>query len=93
MAPLPFAAHGMHHLCAGRHRQLRLAPVRYTSGKSETAAQSSGIKIPKSIEDVDNGKILGFGADLSEDHPVSIRRQTIDHSAAVWSHLGICCGL
>ena len=29
------------------------------------------IKVPKSIHDVDNGKILGFGADLSEDHPVS----------------------
>lgn len=27
------------------------------------------IKTPKSIEEVDNGKILGFGADLAEDHP------------------------
>jgi phenylalanine-4-hydroxylase len=25
--------------------------------------------IPRRLEDVDNGKILGFGADLSEDHP------------------------
>jgi hypothetical protein len=28
------------------------------------------IRVPESIHDVDNGKILGFGADLSEDHPV-----------------------
>lgn len=26
--------------------------------------------IPRSIKEVDNGKILGFGADLAEDHPV-----------------------
>jgi phenylalanine-4-hydroxylase len=46
----------------------RISPVKYTSGKSEIAAQTS-VKVPRSIEDVDNGKILGFGADLSEDHP------------------------
>lgn len=27
-------------------------------------------KIPKSLSEVDSGKILGFGADLAEDHPV-----------------------
>jgi len=27
------------------------------------------MRIPKSIEDVDNGKILGFGAELGEEHP------------------------
>jgi len=27
------------------------------------------LAIPRGIEDVDNGRILGFGADLAEDHP------------------------
>lgn len=31
---------------------------------------NDGIKIPTSLHEVDNGKILGFGADLAEDHPV-----------------------
>lgn len=29
------------------------------------------VPVPRSLEEVDNGRILGFGADLSEDHPVS----------------------
>jgi hypothetical protein len=29
------------------------------------------LKVPRSIHDVDNGKILGFGEGLAEDHPVS----------------------
>lgn len=33
-------------------------------------SHSDGIKIPMSLHEVDNGKILGFGADLAEDHPV-----------------------
>jgi hypothetical protein len=38
---------------------------------SSTSSSAPGvIKIPRSIHEVDNGKILGFGADLSEDHPV-----------------------
>lgn len=32
----------------------------------------ASLRIPKSIAEVDNGKILGFGADLAEDHPVGI---------------------
>ena len=28
------------------------------------------IRVPLSLREVDNGKILGFGADLAEDHPV-----------------------
>lgn len=31
--------------------------------------------MPRSIHDVDNGKILGFGAELAEDHPVSGQQQ------------------
>ena len=34
-------------------------------------ADTEVIRVPNSIHDVDNGKILGFGADLAEDHPVS----------------------
>ena len=26
--------------------------------------------MPRCLADIDNGKILGFGADLAEDHPV-----------------------
>ncbi|KAI8464705.1 MAG: aromatic amino acid hydroxylase [Monoraphidium minutum] len=33
------------------------------------AAPPPLVCVPRSICDVDNGKILGFGADLSEDHP------------------------
>ncbi|KAF6264826.1 Biopterin-dependent aromatic amino acid hydroxylase-domain-containing protein [Scenedesmus sp. NREL 46B-D3] len=48
-----------------------------TNSSSSTASTPSRtissapslIKIPRSIHEVDNGKILGFGADLSEDHP------------------------
>lgn len=29
------------------------------------------IKVPESIQEVDNGHTVGFGADLAEDHPVS----------------------
>lgn len=36
-----------------------------------TRSDQSQLKLPHSLEEVDNGKILGFGADLSEDHPVS----------------------
>lgn len=32
-------------------------------------AVADAIRIPKSIHDVDNGKILGFGGDLSDEHP------------------------
>jgi hypothetical protein len=40
--------------------------------QSPAAAEAAPaiIKVPTSIHEVDNGKILGFGADLSEDHPV-----------------------
>lgn len=29
-----------------------------------------GLRIPRCLAEIDNGKILGFGADLAEDHPV-----------------------
>lgn len=62
---------------------MAFSPGFKSDGRSDSAAaqtqvmQQAGadkagtIVIPKSIHDVDNGKILGFGADLAEDHPVS----------------------
>jgi hypothetical protein len=38
-------------------------------GQQQPAAPPELIRVPKSIHEVDNGKILGFGADLAEDHP------------------------
>ena len=37
-----------------------------------TAPVPASIKIPRSLREVDNGKILGFGADLAADHPVKL---------------------
>lgn len=42
-------------------------PPSHTSGLEEV------IITPKSIHDVDNGRLLGFGADLAADHPVSAK--------------------
>lgn len=47
-------------------RNLRLV-VSQAGGTAITKA--SRLAIPKSISEVDNGVILGFGADLTEDHP------------------------
>jgi hypothetical protein len=33
-------------------------------------AELQASRIPRSLECIDNGKILGFGAGLAEDHPV-----------------------
>ncbi|KAK9823527.1 hypothetical protein WJX72_003415 [[Myrmecia] bisecta] len=51
---------------------VRRGPICYVQGSaSDTAAQPavSEVRIPSSLREVDNGKILGFGAELSEDHP------------------------
>mmetsp|Transcript_228 Transcript_228/g.361 ORF Transcript_228/g.361 Transcript_228/m.361 type:complete len:350 (+) Transcript_228:198-1247(+) len=40
-----------------------------TAPGNSAAVVPSHIKVPRSIADVDNGKILGFGANLAEDHP------------------------
>ena len=37
--------------------------------ESEKQQEAEERRMPRSIHDVDNGKILGFDADLSEDHP------------------------
>jgi hypothetical protein len=35
----------------------------------QAAQQPAPLHIPRSLAEVDNGKVLGFGADLAEDHP------------------------
>lgn len=50
-------------------RQRRGVDVRAQSGSSAPPAASAALPIPRSIAEVDNGKILGFGEDLGEDHP------------------------
>lgn len=35
----------------------------------EPKVQTEVRRVPQSLEEVDNGQILGFGADLAEDHP------------------------
>lgn len=40
-----------------------------SSSATAAAAPQQLVRVPRSIADVDNGKILGFGADLSPDHP------------------------
>lgn len=42
---------------------------------AQPADGTAVIRVPRSIHDVDNGKILGFGADLAEDHPVGAGTQ------------------
>lgn len=50
---------------------LRFAAVS-TAEKEREADKTSTPPIPSSIHDISNGDhILGFGADLTEDHPVS----------------------
>lgn len=54
---------------------------------AEAASQPAGVPRPQSIHDISNGNILGFGADLAEDHPgyhdaeYKRRRQRISEAA------------
>ena len=53
-------------------KELVLVNCAAISAEKEKQADISVPPIPKSIHDISNGDhILGFGADLSEDHPVS----------------------
>lgn len=40
-----------------------------TTSTSVATTEFDERRIPASIADVDNGQIMGFGADLAEDHP------------------------
>eukprot|EP00195_Chlamydomonas_chlamydogama_P000269 CAMPEP_0202921848 /NCGR_PEP_ID=MMETSP1392-20130828/77612_1 /ASSEMBLY_ACC=CAM_ASM_000868 /TAXON_ID=225041 /ORGANISM="Chlamydomonas chlamydogama, Strain SAG 11-48b" /LENGTH=334 /DNA_ID=CAMNT_0049615447 /DNA_START=129 /DNA_END=1134 /DNA_ORIENTATION=- len=55
-----------------RRREVLVALSSNSSGPTPAAKQQvsgSTVKIPRGILEVDNGKVLGFGAELSEDHP------------------------
>lgn len=44
----------------------------HSSGDPAAAAAAAAalpVRVPASIHEVDNGKVLGFGPNLSEDHP------------------------
>lgn len=56
-----------HRRSSRRREQLHVA---CQAAAAAAEAAPAIIKVPTSIHEVDNGKILGFGADLSEDHPV-----------------------
>ncbi len=42
------------------------------AGTAEPPTAEMRLSIPQSLAEVDNGKIMGFAADLAEDHPVSV---------------------
>ena len=42
------------------------------AGTAEPPTAEMRLNIPQSLAEVDNGKIMGFAADLAEDHPVSL---------------------
>lgn len=42
--------------------------------KTAKVVVAPGIRVPRTIEEVDNGHTVGFGADLADDHPVSAGR-------------------
>lgn len=57
------------------------------TGAVESAAIEN-IKIPLSLHEVDNGRLLGFGIGLAQDHPVSCRTAT--HQDAKKMGLSYC---
>lgn len=40
--------------------------------------------VPRSLSEIDNGKILGFGADLAKDHPVSDPRRCFNECISLY---------
>lgn len=51
------------------------------------------LRIPKNLAEVDNGKLLGFGAELSEDHPVRTASLLLPYHAAARLRVGCTIGL
>eukprot|EP00210_Caulerpa_lentillifera_P006885 g6582.t1 len=68
MYTLKFQPRLVHNLPKTKQANLRLLSFRPCASR-QLAQSSNMVQIPKSIRDIDNGRILGFGADLSEDHP------------------------
>ncbi|KAL4854950.1 Tryptophan 5-hydroxylase 1 [Chlorella vulgaris] len=48
-------------------RVLRISAV--AAGPARPPTPKAAVKVPRSIDEVDNGKVLGFSSELSEDHP------------------------
>lgn len=57
---------------------------------SSVEVRPAAVRVPRSIEEVDNGKVLGFGPDLSEDHPgfgdSDYKRRRVDICTLARSH-------
>ena len=53
--------------CRAAYGTVSTAPA--AGAPSEASSQQAPIRIPRNISEVDNGKVMGFGADLAEDHP------------------------
>lgn len=47
-----------------------MVPPAATAQSTPKASEApAAVKIPRSLQEVDNGKILGYGAELAEGHP------------------------
>ena len=49
------------------------------------------LNIPQSLAEVDNGKIMGFAADLAEDHPVSLLIWEMLHCLGAYCYCPAAC--
>ncbi|KAF8065886.1 DGAT1C [Scenedesmus sp. PABB004] len=58
-----------HRAAAATGQRAAAAASAAPAAPNGTARGQRSERVPASIADVDNGKILGFGADLAEDHP------------------------
>jgi hypothetical protein len=61
----------VHHDCAAECSGYSKGDQTISAPAAPSGQGPAVVAIPRSIHDVDNGKILGFGAELAEDHPVS----------------------
>ncbi|GMH42692.1 hypothetical protein BSKO_10611 [Bryopsis sp. KO-2023] len=57
------------HAANRRHCISARVPPACSANGARPRQDPTSINIPKSLHEVDNGKILGFGAELAEDHP------------------------
>ena len=79
-APLHSSTARFHRGRAGGLRVSATAATAPAPAPSEAVApppalpsqSEEGLRIPRCLAEIDNGKILGFGADLSEDHPARL---------------------
>mmetsp|Transcript_34251 Transcript_34251/g.65424 ORF Transcript_34251/g.65424 Transcript_34251/m.65424 type:complete len:361 (-) Transcript_34251:207-1289(-) len=78
------------HAAPQRQRASRIVREKSLRCEGSTGGYSQGVHVPKSIHDVDNGKILGFGADLAKEHPgfldEAYKRRRMDIVSLAKSH-------